>query len=306
MKILLARPRGFCAGVEYAIGIVKECLELFPKPIYILREIVHNKHIVRELAKEGALSVDAISEVPEGEVLVFSAHGVPPEFHAQAKSRNLKIIDATCPLVRKVHLEAVRFAKEGYHILYIGHEGHDEAIGVLAECPDSITLLETTQDALDVAKTPQEKIAYLTQTTLSVDETQRIIEILQERFPEIQAPSREDICYATTNRQFATKELAKSSDLVFVIGSTNSSNSQRLRECAAKEGSMAYLIDAKESIQREWLQNINSIGITAGASAPEDLVQEVVSYLQEIYPDSQIEELELIKESTVFPIPQLT
>ncbi|MDX1918239.1 MAG: 4-hydroxy-3-methylbut-2-enyl diphosphate reductase [Candidatus Caenarcaniphilales bacterium] len=306
MQIYLAKPRGFCAGVDYAIGIVYEALELFGAPVYILKEIVHNQLIVQELAEKGAHSVSSIEEVPTGGLLIFSAHGVPPEFHIIAKERGLRVIDAACPLVRKVHLEAVRFAREGFTIIYIGHEGHDEAIGVLAEAPDSIILVDGIESARRVKPTKTEKMIYLTQTTLSVNETDQIVEILKERFPHLEAPPTDDICYATTNRQLAVKELARHCELILVLGSQNSSNSQRLRESAENAGAKAYLIDSKDEIRAEWLEAIESIGITAGASAPEKLVQEVVAELRRRSPESIVTELDTIHENMYFPVPNLS
>ncbi len=305
MKILLAKPRGFCAGVDYAIGIVEEALQLFDKPIYILKEIVHNKLIVQELSQKGAQSVPSIDQVPKGSILIFSAHGVPPEFFTEAKTRGLNVIDATCPLVRKVHMEAIRFAKAGYTILYIGHKGHDEAVGVLAEVPGAIMLINDESEAKTVEPPQIEKLVYLTQTTLSVAETEKIVDILRMRFPNLEAPPVDDICYATTNRQLAVRELAKQSDLVLVLGSQNSSNSQRLRECAKEEGVTAYLIDSKDEIKNEWLKDIKTIGITAGASAPDKLVHEVIFFLETYEPGSFVEELELVKEEMYFPVPDL-
>ena len=306
-KIILAKPRGFCAGVEYAIGIVEKSLLEFDLPIYVLKEIVHNRKIVQDLSERGAKSVKSIEEVPKGSVLIFSAHGVPPEFYTLAKEKGLYVIDATCPLVRKVHLEAIRFVKNGYTILYIGHKGHDEAVGVIAEAPNSIILINDKTEALSVQPPQTDKLAYLTQTTLSLKETAEIINILENRFPSIIGPEKEDICYATTNRQMAVSELAKVSDLVLVLGSENSSNSQRLRECAKEFNIDAYLIDGKEQIDNKWFEkeNIKTIGITAGASAPESLVREVVSHFQQKYPKVEITELETIKEKTFFPIPNL-
>lgn len=305
MKILLAKPRGFCAGVDYAIGIVEEALKLFDEPIYILKEIVHNQKIVQELASKGARSVNSIEEVPKGSILIFSAHGVPPEFFIEAKAKGLRVLDATCPLVRKVHLEAIKFAKQNYTILYIGHKGHDEAIGVLAEAPHCMFLINDKQDALTINPPQTEKMAYLTQTTLSLAETQEIINILKNRFPQIIAPPADDICYATTNRQLAVINLAQYCDVIFVIGSQNSSNSQRLRECAEKEGCTAFLIENKNFIQTNWLNFAKTIGITAGASAPEELVQETVQFLQSLEPNSQVQELEFVKEKMYFPLPKL-
>ncbi len=305
MQILLAKPRGFCAGVEYAIGIVEEALRLFQEPIYILKEIVHNKQIVQELSDKGARSINSIEEIPSGSILIFSAHGVPPEFHIQAKKQGLYVIDATCPLVRKVHMEAIHFAKLEYIIFYIGHKGHEEAIGVLAEAPDSMILIDGIEDAWKVNPPDTEKLVYLTQTTLSLVETQEMIQILEKRFPNLIGPSKEDICYATTNRQVAVKKLAKKAELVLVLGSQNSSNSQRLREVAENEGAKSYLIDNKDQIQDLWLENINTIGITAGASAPEKLVQDVINFLREKTTDCTVEEIELVQEKMFFPIPNL-
>jgi 4-hydroxy-3-methylbut-2-en-1-yl diphosphate reductase len=306
MKILLAKPRGFCAGVDFAIGIVEEALKVFDEPIYILKEIVHNKSIVQELSDKGAGSLSSIDEVPTGSILVFSAHGVPPEFYYQARAKGIYVLDATCPLVRKVHMEAILYAKQGYTILYIGHEGHDEAVGVLAEAPGSIMLVNDIDEANQINPPEGAKLAYLTQTTLSVSETEEIIALLKERFPQIKEPPKEDICYATTNRQKAVKELSKKCDVVFVIGSQNSSNSQRLRECAAQHGAESYLIDNKTQIEASWLKEAKVIGVTAGASAPEKLVQEVVQYLLSCYPDSSVEEEQAVHENMFFPVPNLS
>lgn len=306
-EILLVNPRGFCAGVNYAINIVDKTYELYRNThnIFILKEIVHNKLIVEEYESKNIKSVQSIEEIPENSIIVFSAHGVPPEYFEIAKQRNLKIIDATCPLVKKVHMEAQRYAQQGYYILYIGHRGHEEAIGVMAECPDSITLIHDKSDIENITVPQTDKLIYLTQTTLSLDETAEIIEILQERYPNIQSPPKEDICYATTNRQVAVKELAQQVDLVLVIGSQNSSNSQRLKESSIKLGTQAYLIDSYEQIETGWLENINSVGITAGASAPEKLVQELITYIQSLHPSIQVRDLDIIDERTVFKIPEL-
>lgn len=306
-KILLASPRGFCAGVHYAVDIVDEVYRLFHDKykIYILKEIVHNKTIVQEYIQKGIQSVQSIEEVPTGAILIFSAHGVPPEFFEQAQDRGLYTIDATCPLVRKVHREAIRFAAEGYYILYIGHKGHDEAIGVLAECPEYITLIDNINDARVVEPPQTDKLVYLTQTTLSLDETRDIIQTLEERFPNIQAPKKEDICYATTNRQLTVKALAKQCDAVIVVGSQNSSNSQRLREAAEKQGIPAYLIDDKNSLDISWLERVDILGITAGASAPDKLVQEIINCIEEENPTIDIEEFNEIDEKVEFPIPDI-
>ena len=311
-KIILAEPRGFCAGVEYAIGIVEECLKFFKKQkIYILKEIVHNKGIVRDLEKKGAYSVQRIEEVPENGVIIFSAHGVPPDFYRTARLRKLKIFDATCPLVKKVHLEAIKFANQGYTIFYIGHQGHEESIGVLAEAPENILMIENKHDAEQVKIKETKKLAYLTQTTLSVLETEEIIQVLKERFPQLKAPPKEDICYATTNRQKAAAILAKACDLIFVLGSENSSNSQRLKETAARLGPPAFLIDHKAQIDLKLLdeRKYEKIGITAGASAPEKDVSELVSFLKEHFSRQKyqvvVENLQAVEENISFRLPEL-
>jgi len=315
-KIILVNPRGFCAGVEYAIGIVEECLKFFKnQKIYILKEIVHNKGIVKDLERKGAYSVQSIEQVPQNSVIVFSAHGVPPEFYQQAKERSLKIFDATCPLVKKVHLEAIKFANQGYTIFYVGHQGHEETIGVLAEAPESIFLIENKQDAESI-QTNNKKLAYLTQTTLSVSETKEIIKILKTRFPGLKAPPREDICYATTNRQKAVSELAKVCDLVFVLGSKNSSNSQRLRETSASFCSQAFLVDSKEQVDLNLIDDLvdkksfSNFGITAGASAPEKDVLELVDFLKEYLSRKKyrvlVENLQVVKEEVSFRIPNFS
>ena len=322
-KILLARPRGFCAGVDYAIEIVNQVRDLFSSEynIFILNEIVHNKGIVAEYESQGIKSVKSIEEViyppaplagganKNKNILIFSAHGVPPEYHEIAKSHGIITIDATCPLVRKVHLEARRFANDGYFIVYIGHTGHEEAVGVLAECPDQIILVNNLQEAQNLI-IPEKysgcKLAYLTQTTLSVDETGEIINYLETQYPDIQGPAKEDICYATTNRQKAVKELAVNCDLVIVLGSQNSSNSQRLKESAIKLGTPAYLIDKPAQINPDWLDNIQTVGITAGASAPESIVQETIKYIQDLAINNiEVCELATVIENTKFTLPKL-
>jgi len=306
MKIILSTPRGFCAGVFNAVDIVEKCLDTFGKPIYILKEIVHNKTVVDRLTQKGAHSIQSIEEAPENSYLVFSAHGVPPQFHQMAKNRNIKVIDATCPLVTKVHLEALRFAKLGYTILYIGHKGHDEVVGVLAEVPHAMHLIQDPAEAKTFTlPVTSKKLIYLTQTTLSVHETREIIQILKSRFETLEDPPNEDICYATTNRQNAVTDLSKVCDLILVVGSQNSSNSQRLRELAEQKGISSYLIDSTKDIQKEWFAGKKAVGITAGASAPEDLVQEIVHYIQSEFNVREVEELVTVKEEVHFPLPKV-
>jgi len=279
-KVLIAMPHGFCAGVARAVKAVEDTLELFGAPIYVKHEIVHNKHVVENIAKRGAITVETLAEVPVGSVVVFSAHGSPRSHYAEAARRKLYLIDATCPLVTKVHLEVVRYIKEGYAIIYIGHKDHIEGVGVLGEVPGiNIPLVETVADVdgLDVPMT--EKMVYLTQTTLSIDETKDVIAALKRKYPSITAPPLEDICYATTNRQEAVKALAVVAPIVIVVGSKSSSNSNRLRETAERFGARAYLVDGVEDIRPEWfLETDRVVGITGGASAPEDRIQEVVEY----------------------------
>ncbi len=280
-KLLLATPRGFCAGVTRAVKAVEDTLEIFGAPIYVKHEIVHNKHVVAELESKGIIIIESLAGVPEGAVVVFSAHGSIPEHYEEARRRHLRLIDATCPLVTKVHLEVGRFLKEGYKIVYIGHRGHIEGLGVLAEAEkESIPLLETVTDVamLDIGN--PEKLVYLTQTTLSIDDTAIVIKALKEKYPQIIAPPLSDICFATTNRQEAVKALAKVSDLVLILGSKNSSNSTRLMETACAEGTEAYLIDDVTEIDPKWLDKKETIGVSAGASAPEKLVQGVIEYFR--------------------------
>ncbi len=279
MRIFLAAPRGFCAGVNMAIESLDLALKAFGPPVYVYHEIVHNQFVVRTFRDKGAVFVDDLQEVPEGANLLFSAHGVSPEIRAIAKQRRLNAIDATCPLVTKVHLEAIRFAREHYTIVLIGHEGHDEVIGTIGEAPESIVLVETPADVAALAEPANGKIAYLTQTTLSVDDANRIIECLQKKFPQIQGPPKADICYATQNRQEAVSLLSPEANVVLVLGSQNSSNSQRLKELAIERGVRAHLIDGAQDIQDDWFQESDTVVITAGASAPESVVQECVDYL---------------------------
>ncbi len=300
--LYLVSPRGFCAGVDRAVQVVKDCIELFGKPIYVKHEIVHNKRVVQELETLGAITVEHIEDIPEGSTVVFSAHGSPPEHFEQAKQRNLRVIDATCPLVTKVHLEVHRYAREGYKIIYIGHKGHVEGIGVRNELSEeAIPIVDSIKDVelLDIGN--PEKLIYLTQTTLSVEETKEIIAALERKYPKLQNPPKEDICYATTNRQAAVKELAKHADVILVVGSTNSSNSNRLVETAKIAGKPAYLLDSVDMIQPEWFEKAENLGITAGASAPENLIQEIVEYFTSL--GAELRELNVLKENITFAEP---
>jgi 4-hydroxy-3-methylbut-2-enyl diphosphate reductase len=301
-KIILANPRGFCAGVVRAIDIVKLAIEAFGSPIYVLNEIVHNRYVVEELRQKGARFVKSLDEVPSGQRVIFSAHGVSPEVRQRAQSRGLRAIDATCPLVTKVHLEAVRYKKEGYTIVLIGHRDHEEVIGTTGEAPENIVVIGTVEEAGRLEPPINGKIAYLTQTTLSLDDTREIIERLRQRFPEIHGPNVDDICYATQNRQMSVQQMAGRTDLVLVIGSSNSSNSNRLVEVAEKSGTTAHLISDAASINPLWLDNVQSIGITAGASTPENLVMQVVEDLQS-KGYSKVENLETVLENVHFSLP---
>jgi 4-hydroxy-3-methylbut-2-enyl diphosphate reductase len=301
--ILLASPRGYCAGVDRAVHTVERALELYGAPVYVRKEIVHNKHVVAELRGQGAIFVETEAEVPEGATVVFSAHGVAPGVHVSAAERRLRTIDATCPLVTKVHVEAKKFAAHGYTIVLIGHAGHEEVEGTMGEAPGSIVLVEDEAgvDALEVDD-PQ-RIAYISQTTLSVDETRTIIARLRERFPAIVGPRTDDICYATTNRQTAVKELARAVDLVLVIGSRNSSNSNRLVEVARDLGAASHLIDNETQIDESWLEGVRTMGITSGASAPEELVQRVVDLFRSRGTED-VRELEVVSEDVRFMLPK--
>ncbi len=303
MKVLLASPRGFCAGVNMAIDALDLALKTLPPPIYVYHEIVHNKYVVENFRERGVVFVDSPEEVPAGSTLLFSAHGVSPEVRALAKSRGLHAIDATCPLVTKVHLEAIKYAKEGYTILLIGHEGHDEVIGTMGEAPEAILLVESPEDVGRLAIADETKVAYLTQTTLSVDDANRIIERLRERFPHIAAPPKDDICYATQNRQEAVSHLAPEADLTLVLGSQNSSNSQRLAELSAERGVPAYLIDGPQDIDLGWFTGVNTVLVTAGASAPEVVVDAVLDFLKEHF-DASVEPRTLRTEDVSFPLPR--
>ncbi|OJW20275.1 MAG: 4-hydroxy-3-methylbut-2-enyl diphosphate reductase [Planctomycetales bacterium 71-10] len=303
MKILLANPRGFCAGVNMAIECLERALGFFGPPVYVYHEIVHNKYVVNRFSREGTVFVDSIDEVPEGSPLLYSAHGVSPEIRARAKARKLLAIDATCPLVTKVHLEAIKYAKAGYTIVLIGHEGHDEVIGTMGEAPEQIVLVETAEDVERLEIAEPEKVAYLTQTTLSVDDANVVIAALKAKFPKINHPPKDDICYATQNRQEAVRELAARADVVLVLGSQNSSNSRRLAEIALAMGIPSHLIDGVAEIRAEWFDGAETVLITAGASAPENVVQECVEYLQETF-GAKFEEAVVREEDVHFPLPK--
>jgi 4-hydroxy-3-methylbut-2-enyl diphosphate reductase len=301
-KVLLAKPRGFCAGVDRAIDVVNMALQLFGSPVYVRKEIVHNKYVIRSLAAKGAVFVDELEEIPAGAVAIFSAHGVSPEVRAQAAAKNLKVIDATCPLVTKVHLEAARYAREERSIILVGHAGHDEVIGTMGEVPGQIQLVGSVEEAERVHVPDPERVAVTTQTTLGVDDANVIIEVLRRRFPKLMAPPKDDICYATENRQRAVKLLAEEADLVLVLGSDNSSNSRRLREVAEGAGAKAFLIDAASEINPAWLEGVECVAITAGASAPEYLVQQVVAYFRSLGVE-QVEEVAVVEEKVTFLLP---
>src|SRR5438067_1158601 len=302
-KLLLAAPRGYCAGVDRAVQTVERALEIHGAPVYVRKEIVHNKHVVAELRQRGAIFVEEHTEVPEGAVCVFSAHGVAPSVRAGAEGRRLQTIDATCPLVTKVHREAVRFAQDGYTIVLVGHDGHEEVEGTMGEAPDRIVLVQNEQDVDELEVDDPERIAYITQTTLAVDETSTILDRLQERFPQIVGPRTDDICYATTNRQAAVKQLARHCDLVLVIGSRNSSNSNRLVEVAREHGAASHLIDNERQVQEEWLEGKRVVGITSGASAPEELVQRLVAFFCE-RGTIDVQELQVVQEDVRFMLPK--
>jgi len=302
-RVILAAPRGYCAGVDRAVQTVERALDMHGAPIYVRKEIVHNKHVVEQLAERGAIFVEEETEVPEGEMVVFSAHGVSPAVHANAKARQLQTIDATCPLVTKVHVEARKFAADGYTIVMVGHAGHEEVEGTMGEAPDSIVLVQTVEEVDELVLEDPDHVALITQTTLSVDETQEIIGRLRERFPGIVTAKGEDICYATTNRQIAVKQLAKQCDLVLVIGSTNSSNSNRLVEVARDLGSESFLIDNHTQVKDEWLVGAKTVGITSGASAPEELVEDLVQLFRDRGVDD-VSELRTVEESVRFMLPK--
>jgi 4-hydroxy-3-methylbut-2-en-1-yl diphosphate reductase len=302
-RLLLAAPRGYCAGVDRAVQTVERALELYGAPVYVRKEIVHNKHVVEQLRDRGAVFVDSESDVPEGATVVFSAHGVAPSVHRNALEQHLQTIDATCPLVTKVHVEAKKFAAEGYTIVLVGHAGHEEVEGTMGEAPEHIVLIENEADVDELEVLDPEKVAYISQTTLSVDETRAIINRLRERFPAIVGPRTDDICYATTNRQAAVKQLARECDLVLVIGSRNSSNSNRLVEVAREHGSDSHLIDNELQVREEWLTDKRVVGITSGASAPEELVQRLVEFFKQ-RGTSDVRELEVVQEDVRFMLPK--
>lgn len=303
MKIILAAPRGFCAGVNMAITSLDLTLERFGPPVYVYHEIVHNQYVVNGFRDRGAVFVEQIDEVPEGSVLLFSAHGVSPEIRKAAAARNLNAIDATCPLVTKVHLEAIKYAKAGYTIILIGHDGHDEVIGTMGEAPEAILLVED-EDGVDQLQVADEaKLAYLTQTTLSVDDANRIISRLRKRFPGIACPPKDDICYATQNRQEAVGILSVEADTVVVVGSQNSSNSQRLKELAAESGQKAFLVDGPQDLDQAEFAKGDTVLLTAGASAPESLVQETITWLVDLF-DATVEVKQIREESVQFPLPK--
>ena len=303
MKILVANPRGFCAGVNMAIECLDEAIRMFGSNIYVYHEIVHNKYVVERFTQQGVTFVNTIAEVPEHSILLYSAHGVSPEIRQQSRQRKLQTIDATCPLVTKVHLEAVKYARDGFHIILIGHEGHDEVIGTMGEAPASITLVEDPDDVSRLSFPLDSRIAYLTQTTLSVEEASRVIAVLKQRFPKIESPPKEDICYATTNRQDAVKQLAQQADVVIVLGSQNSSNSRRLQEIGASFEKPSHLIDGAEELQREWFADCKTVLITAGASAPEIVVQDCIEWLSTEF-GATIEEVTTREEHVSFPLPR--
>jgi 4-hydroxy-3-methylbut-2-enyl diphosphate reductase len=303
MKILLANPRGFCAGVNMAIDCVEQILRLKGPPIYVYHEIVHNRHVVQRLIRQGVVFVDSIDEVPPASTLVYSAHGVSPDIRRQATARNLLQIDATCPLVMKVHSEASRYAKQNLAIVLIGHRGHDEVVGTLGEAPDSIHIVENVHDVEKLTIPLDQPIAYLTQTTLSIDDATAIIAALKQKYPHVRGPVKEDICYATTNRQTAVRELAAAADLVLVVGSQNSSNSLRLAEIARYRGIPAYLIDDVSHLNHDWFAGVNTVLVTAGASAPEDLVRDIIDLLKSRY-NATLEERQTTPEENVhFELP---
>jgi 4-hydroxy-3-methylbut-2-en-1-yl diphosphate reductase len=303
MKVILANPRGFCAGVNMAIESLERALEFFGAPLYVYHEIVHNKYVVERFKRRGTVFVESLEEVPGGAPLLYSAHGISPQIREEARRRKLRAIDATCPLVTKVHLEAIKFAREGYTIVLIGHEGHDEVIGTMGEAPDRMLLVETAADVDHLEVADPNKVAYLTQTTLSVDDANLVIAALREKFPNISNPPKDDICYATQNRQEAVRALAVKGDVVLVLGSQNSSNSRRLAEIARSLGPHAHLIDGVSEIRPEWFEGVETVVITAGASAPEDVVQECIEYLERRF-GATIEEERIREENVHFPLPR--
>ena len=303
LNLVLASPRGFCAGVDRAITIVEKALEMYGAPIYVQHEIVHNKHVVQRLRKEGAVFVENIDEIPEGSHAIFSAHGVSPEVRKRAEKRKLQVLDATCPLVTKVHREAQRYAQKEHTIILIGHHNHVEVKGTVGEAPEHIFVVGTVEEVSDLKIPDEKKVGYITQTTLSLDDTAEIITALKERFPEIKGPAKDDICYATQNRQNAVKALSKEVDLVLVVGAQNSSNSVRLLEVAETTGVKARRIESAAELDPEWLEEVRNVGITAGASAPEDIVQGIVAEISKMSSSSSVRDLEIVQEDVTFALP---
>lgn len=308
-QINLANPRGFCAGVDRAIEIVNRAIEEFGAPIYVKHEVVHNRFVVNNLIEKGAIFVEELDEIPDDTIVIFSAHGVSQEVRREAKKRNLKVFDATCPLVTKVHIEVLRYCKKGYNLILIGHKGHPEVEGTIGQWDSNmgngeVILVESVDQVQELGINKNKPLAYVSQTTLSLDDTAEIILALKEKFPQIQGPKHDDICYATQNRQLAVKKMAKNCDLFLVVGSVNSSNSNRLHELAQRQGVNAYLIDDAESIKKEWLIGVESIGVTAGASAPEKLVRDVITFLKQESTISEINEIEGEPENMVFALPK--
>jgi 4-hydroxy-3-methylbut-2-enyl diphosphate reductase len=309
MQIKLANPRGFCAGVDRAIEIVNRAIELFGAPIYVKHEVVHNRFVVNNLQNKGAVFVEELNEIPDDNIVIFSAHGVSQLVRKTAKQRGLKVFDATCPLVTKVHMEVIRYCKSNYNLILIGHEGHPEVEGTIGQWDSEkgtgeVYIVESIADVQQLKLDKSHKLAYVSQTTLSLDDTAEIIKALKNKFPAIQGPKHDDICYATQNRQLAVKDLAHDCDLVLVVGSINSSNSNRLHELAERQGVTAYLIDDAESINLDWLKSASKIGVTAGASAPEKLVQDVISFLSNQHKNMTITEIDGISENMVFALPK--
>ncbi|MEO1823524.1 MAG: 4-hydroxy-3-methylbut-2-enyl diphosphate reductase [Candidatus Lambdaproteobacteria bacterium] len=303
LNLVLASPRGFCAGVDRAITIVEKALEMYGAPIYVQHEIVHNKHVVQRLRNEGAVFVENIDEIPEGSHAIFSAHGVSPEVRKRAERRKLQVLDATCPLVTKVHREAQRYAQKEHTIILIGHHNHVEVKGTVGEAPEHIFVVGTVEEVSDLKIPDEKKVGYITQTTLSLDDTAEIIIALKKRFPEIKGPAKDDICYATQNRQNAVKALSKEVDLVLVVGAQNSSNSVRLLEVAEATGVKARRIESAAELDPEWLEEVRNVGITAGASAPEDIVQGIVAEISKMSSSSSVRDLEIVQEDVTFALP---
>ena len=303
LNLVLASPRGFCAGVDRAITIVEKALEMYGAPIYVQHEIVHNKHVVQRLRNDGAVFVENIDEIPEGSHAIFSAHGVSPEVRKRAEKRKLQVLDATCPLVTKVHREAQRYAQKEHTIILIGHHNHVEVKGTVGEAPEHILVVGTVEEVSDLKIPDEKKVGYITQTTLSLDDTAEIIIALKERFPEIKGPAKDDICYATQNRQNAVKALSKEVDLVLVVGAQNSSNSVRLLEVAETTGVKARRIESAAELDPEWLKEVRNVGITAGASAPEDIVQGIVAEISKMSSSSSVRDLEIVQEDVTFALP---